>query len=279
MTLDEEPDVASCTWKLSETGRLVKEVQMPGREVGGILLVDSNPLSGTPSVMGQRPAAAGSWQMLGSSVPFEVLEGATVVTQLEQKKTLVQGGGPASTLGHGGPGLEGPRSTGPGSVQQRSQAAKVTVEQIPEQSKPMEEKEDVDFYDSVSNVGRGGLGVRPRSNMTTASSVPGQRVGGTMNASALSARFMVDARIFEWTPQSVEEYLNCGQTPNGLMPGSGCHISALALGYDAEHNQYDAKSQIYNSAVWTKQLRSALIVLNCASWHALSSMGSLFFFI
>lgn len=169
--------------------------------------------------------------------------------------------------GHGGPRLEGPRSTGPGSVQQASQAAKVTMEATG-RTNAAEDKEEVDFYDSVSSGACGArLGVRPRSNMTTASSVPGQRVGGTMNASALSARFMVDARIFEWTPQSVEEYLNCGQVPNGLMLGSGCHISALALGFDADSNQYDAKSQIYNSAVWTKQLRSALIVLNCAIWH------------
>lgn len=65
---------------------------MPGREVGGILLVDSHTLGGTPSpsALGHRSAAAAgsahaSWQVLGGSVPFENVEGATVVTQLEKK--------------------------------------------------------------------------------------------------------------------------------------------------------------------------------------------------
>lgn len=228
---------------------------MPGREVGAILIVDCNPVGGAGSASGPPAGSQRSWQMLGSSQPFEHIEAATIINEAG-KKTLVQGCGRTSSHGGDhGPGFEGPRSTGPRST-------------APEGPKAMEEeKEEVDFFDSVSCVGRGGLGVRPRSNMTTASSVPGQRVGGTMNASALSARFMVDARIFEWTPQSVEEYLNCGQVPNGLTLGGQCHISALALGYDAEHNQYDAKSQIYNSAVWTKQLGSALMVPSCAMWH------------
>ena len=93
-----------------------------------------------------------------------------------------------------------------------------------------------------------------------ASSVPQANVGGAvMNASALCAKFMVDIRIFEWTPQSVEEYLNAGRVPHGLPLDGQASVSALALGFDHITNQYDHKSQIYNSAIWTKQLSSDFI--------------------
>eukprot|EP00435_Cladocopium_sp_Y103_P023002 s5158_g5.t1 len=131
-------------------------------------------------------------------------------------------GGPGSK----GPGFKGSWSKGPGSGA------------ADDNKMDLELDADVNFYDSISQVGaRGPLGMKPRSNMTTASSVPQAAVGGTMNASALCAKFMVDIRIFEWTPQSVEEYLNSGQVPNGLPLDGQASVSALALGFDYNSNQ------------------------------------------
>ena len=205
-----------------------------------------------------------SWQVLGSSEAFQNLDGVTNFTKdqvslmpaADETATLVPGAQrPQSPERHpahttGGPRSTGPRSTGPGSGGPGSKGPGAAYSKM--------EVDDVSFYDSVSQVGaRGPLGVKPRSNMTSASSVPQAYAGGAaMNASALCARFMVDIRIFEWTPQSVEEYLNSGQVPNGLPLDGQASVSALALGFDYSTNQYDNKSQIYNSAIWTKPLSS-----------------------
>ena len=265
--------IGSCSWKLAETGPLVKDVELPKKKVGAVLRLRSIAL-GTGSTIGSAPQARSvhapthSWQVLGSSEAFQNLDGMTNVTK--DQTNLLPSAHEGATIVAGaqrprspeqGPRLTGPRSTGPGSAGPGSKGPG-SASGYNKRDIDMDDPDNVSFFDSVSQVGaRGPLGLKPRSNMTTASSLPQAQVGGAaMNASALCAKFMVDIRIFEWTPQSVEEYLNSGQVPNGLpLDGQAC-VSALALGFDHNTNQYEYKSQIYHNAVWTKQLSSDFIV-------------------
>ncbi|CAL1161894.1 unnamed protein product [Cladocopium goreaui] len=255
--------IGSCSWKLAETGSLIKDVSLPNskKKVGAVLRMRSIALGGGSTIASglherrSLHSEGRSWQVLGSSEAFQNLDGVTNFTKdqvslmpaADETATLVPGAQrPQSPERHPAHTTGGPRSTGPGSGGPGSKGPGAAYSKM--------EVDDVSFYDSVSQVGaRGPLGVKPRSNMTSASSVPQAYAGGAaMNASALCARFMVDIRIFEWTPQSVEEYLNSGQVPNGLPLDGQASVSALALGFDYSTNQYDNKSQIYNSAIWTK---------------------------
>ena len=143
--------------------------------------------------------------------------------------------------------------------------------------KECEEDDGINFFDSVSQVGALGLGgykahkgmlhQAAPSNLTEASSVPPSVAKKacdihTVNLNALVARFLVDMRMFEWQPQSVEEYLAIGQLPQGLQLNGQATINGLALGFDNTGSvmDYDRESQIYTNATWSRHLVKATAV-------------------
>ena len=254
----EEPsEIGTCSWPIKELGDLVKEVAFPKKTVGGILRLSCNllggpvPSVGAPTVVQQAAGsvagpASQSWQCVGTSLAFQ---------KVDQQTLVGSGTPPAMAAGFPVDGLSVPGLEVPGSG---SHAESQGLHSKLQARKEVEE--DVEFHDSVSQIGmpgnyRGPLGHKPRSNMTVASSCTGlQQPQTSVNSSALQAKFTVDVRVLEWPPHSVEEYLNAGQIPQGLGLDGQASINALALGFDMASNQYDAASQLYYQAVWTKYL-------------------------
>lgn len=70
------------------------------------------------------------------------------------------------------------------------------------------------------------------------------------NVSAIIARFMVDVRMFDWSPPSIEEYLATGKVPCGLPMDGNPSINELAVGFDYREMAYHVDSQIYFNATW-----------------------------
>ena len=173
--------IGSCSWKLAETGSLIKDVSLPNskKKVGAVLRMRSIALGGGSTVASglherrSLHSEGRSWQVLGSSEAFQNLDGVTNVTKDQvslmptgdETTTLVPGAQRPQSPEHppahttGGPRSTGPRSTGPGSGGPGSKGPGAAYSKM--------EVDDVSFYDSVSQVGaRGPLGVKPRSNMT-----------------------------------------------------------------------------------------------------------------
>ena len=237
-----------------------------------VILVDFLPValpSGQSTVMSQ---GGKSWQMVGSA-PVEDVR--TNVTREEQ--TNVMGPRPSPTdvaLADVKAGLlAGPRSSVSAAA---AGATSPSAKNANKSNIELDPEDDINFYDSVSQVAglggykaqRGILHQSAPSNLTEASSVPPSVAKkacdiNTVNLNALVARFMVDMRMFEWQPQSIEEYLAIGQVPQGLALSGQATINGLALGFDntAHVMDYDRESQIYTNATWSRHLVKATAII------------------
>ena len=237
-----------------------------------VILVDFLPValpSGQSTVMSQ---GGKSWQMVGSA-PVEDVR--TNVTREEQ--TNVMGPRPSPTdvaLADVKAGLlAGPRSSVSAAA---AGATSPSAKNANKSNIELDPEDDINFYDSVSQVAglggykaqRGILHQSAPSNLTEASSVPPSVAKkacdiNTVNLNALVARFMVDMRVFEWQPQSIEEYLAIGQVPQGLALSGQATINGLALGFDntAHVMDYDRESQIYTNATWSRHLVKATAII------------------
>ena len=236
-----------------------------------VILADFKPVA-LPGAQSTMVSGVRSWQMVGSA-PVE--EARTNVTKEDQTNI----NGPKATptdvaLADVKAGLlAGSRSS--------VSAAGAASPSAKKANKPKECEEDdgdgINFFDSVSQVGALGLGgykahkgmlhQAAPSNLTEASSVPPSVAKKacdihTVNLNALVARFLVDMRMFEWQPQSVEEYLAIGQLPQGLQLNGQATINGLALGFDNTGSvmDYDRESQIYTNATWTRHRVKATAV-------------------
>ena len=237
-----------------------------------VILVDFKAValpSGQSTVMSQ---GVKSWQMVGSA-PVE--DTRTNVTTKEQ--TNVNGPRPSPTdvaLADVKAGLlAGPRSSVSAAA---AGATSPSAKKANKSNIELDPEDDINFFDSVSQVGglggykapRGILHQSAPSNLTEASSVPPSVAKKacdihTVNLNALVARFMVDMRMFEWQPQSVEEYLAIGQLPQGLALSGQATMNGLALGFDNTANvmDYDRESQIYTNATWSRHLVKATAII------------------
>ena len=232
-----------------------------------VLLADFKPVA-LPGALSTMVSGVRSWQMVGSAPVEEV---RTNVTQEDQ--TNINGPKPTPTdvaLADVKAGLlAGHRSSVSAAAATSPSAKKAN------KSKDVEEDDGINFFDSVSQVGglggykapRGMLHQAAPSNLTEASSVPPSVAKKacdihTVNLNALVARFLVDMRMFEWQPQSVEEYLAIGQLPQGLQLNGQATINGFALGFDNTGSvmDYDRESQIYTNATWTRHLVKATAV-------------------
>ena len=234
-----------------------------------VILADFKPVA-LPGAQSTMVSGVRSWQMVGSAPVEEV---RTNVTKEDQTDI----NGPKATptdvaLADVKAGLlAGSRSS--------VSAAGAASPSAKKANKPKECEEDdgINFFDSVSQVGALGLGgykahkgmlhQAAPSNLTEASSVPPSVAKKacdihTVNLNALVARFLVDMRMFEWQPQSVEEYLAIGQLPQGLQLTGQATINGLALGFDNTGSvmDYDRESQIYTNATWSRHLVKATAV-------------------
>eukprot|EP00435_Cladocopium_sp_Y103_P017283 s5158_g4.t1 len=86
--------IGSCSWKLAETGDLVKEVALPKKKVGGVLRMRSFALSAASTVasgVNERRSVHSdgrSWQVLGSAEAIQRLDGLTNVTKADDRPSL-----------------------------------------------------------------------------------------------------------------------------------------------------------------------------------------------
>ena len=234
-----------------------------------VILADFKPVA-LPGAQSTMVSGVRSWQMVGSAPVEEV---RTNVTKEDQTNI----NGPKATptdvaLADVKAGLlAGSRSSVSAAGAASPSAKKAN------KSKDVEEDDGdgINFFDSVSQVGglggykahKGMLHQAAPSNLTEASSVPPSVAKKacdihTVNLNALVARFLVDMRMFEWQPQSVEEYLAIGQLPQGLQLNNQATINGLALGFDNTGSvmDYDRESQIYTNATWTRHLVKATAV-------------------
>ena len=256
--------VVSGAWCLKST-----EKKDPMDDECPVILADFKPVA-LPGAQSTMVSGVRSWQMVGSAPVEEV---RTNVTKEDQTNI----NGPKATptdvaLADVKAGLlAGSRSS--------VSAAGAASPSAKKANKPKECEEDdgINFFDSVSQVGALGLGgykahkgmlhQAAPSNLTEASSVPPSVAKKacdihTVNLNALVARFLVDMRMFEWQPQSVEEYLAIGQLPQGLQLNGQATINGLALGFDNTGSvmDYDREPQIYTNATWSRHLVKATAV-------------------